>query len=153
MNTAVDQCPHCGNDLYNPTATYLYGSPIRTCSRCGGTYIDKRYHEIAVEGVPEQTVTEADKRESRKQALWSLLVAIVSFVLFIVIIGVGYIVYILPVVTVVSFGNMFKALRKSRGKLDRKKKKALEIERQQSQKRMQDPQYAEELRRIGYPFS
>lgn len=50
MEAAKGECPYCKHKFfyYNPNE-YFYGSPIRTCKKCQQQYIDKRYHEIAVE--------------------------------------------------------------------------------------------------------
>ncbi len=44
-------CPKCGkvDGEYNINE-YRYGSPIRTCKKCGNKFLNKFYHEIAVDG-------------------------------------------------------------------------------------------------------
>ena len=52
MKTATNKgCPECGKRfIFFNDDQYFYGSPVRTCKKCGNYYIDKRYHEIAIEG-------------------------------------------------------------------------------------------------------
>ena len=52
MKYKTKSCPYC-NHTYTilDSAYFQYGSPIRTCKRCGKIFIDKDYHEIAVEGI------------------------------------------------------------------------------------------------------
>lgn len=52
MEVNEGKCPFCGHKFffYNKDA-YYYGSPIQTCKKCGSKYIDRRYHEIAIEGI------------------------------------------------------------------------------------------------------
>ncbi len=44
------KCPHCGTNLGEYIESSDYGSPVRTCRKCGGQYLDRRYHEIEIEG-------------------------------------------------------------------------------------------------------
>ena len=45
-------CPHCGKKIFHYNQKqWKYGSPIQTCKYCNGKYIDKRYHEMAIDGV------------------------------------------------------------------------------------------------------
>lgn len=45
-------CPSCGREIQmDKPKAYLYGTPFRPCEACGGEYVDKRYHEIAVDGI------------------------------------------------------------------------------------------------------
>ena len=52
MKTATKKgCPECGKRfIFFDDDQYFYGSPVRTCKKCGNYYIDKRYHEIAIDG-------------------------------------------------------------------------------------------------------
>lgn len=44
-------CPYCGAKIKNYVENkWLYGCPLRVCEKCGEKYIDRRYHEIALEG-------------------------------------------------------------------------------------------------------
>ena len=48
------KCPSCGKKLF--TYEYRirkYGCPVKECKKCGCEYIDPRYYELAIDGVPE----------------------------------------------------------------------------------------------------
>ena len=48
---ADGRCPECGHKFfYYNSSQWNYGSPIRTCKKCGKQYADKRYHEIEIDG-------------------------------------------------------------------------------------------------------
>ena len=53
MQQTFGKCPHCGKDiaLNYVEREWKYGSPIRVCKKCNQKYIDKRYHEIVVDGI------------------------------------------------------------------------------------------------------
>ncbi|MGN0583645.1 MAG: hypothetical protein ACI4KB_13180 [Oscillospiraceae bacterium] len=58
MKTAGDRCPECGRKFfYYDSRQRYYGSPVRTCKKCNSQYLDLRYHEIAVEGIPESELS------------------------------------------------------------------------------------------------
>lgn len=48
------KCPSCGNKLfsYEPRIR-KYGSLIKECKKCGSEYIDPRYYELALNGIPD----------------------------------------------------------------------------------------------------
>ncbi len=48
------KCPSCGKKLF--TYEYRirkYGSPLKECKKCGSEYIDPRYYELALDGIPD----------------------------------------------------------------------------------------------------
>ncbi|MDO5148079.1 MAG: hypothetical protein Q4D76_01670 [Oscillospiraceae bacterium] len=58
LKTAGDRCPECGRKFfYYDSRQRYYGSPVRTCKKCNSQYLDLRYHEIAVEGIPESELS------------------------------------------------------------------------------------------------
>lgn len=48
------RCPSCGKKLfsYEPRIR-KYGSLIKECRKCGSEYIDPRYYELALNGIPD----------------------------------------------------------------------------------------------------
>lgn len=49
------RCKKCGKKLLSYEAYQRkYGSPLKNCKACGAEYIDPRFHELAIEGYPEQ---------------------------------------------------------------------------------------------------
>ncbi len=52
MMETKGECPYCGKKLENyMEEEWKYGSPIKVCKKCGEKYLDKRYHEIEIEGI------------------------------------------------------------------------------------------------------
>lgn len=51
----VIHCTSCGKKLLSYEGygyERKFGSPLKECKKCGRQYIDPRYHELAVEGIP-----------------------------------------------------------------------------------------------------
>ena len=48
------KCPSCGKKLFSYEARVRkYGSLIKECRKCGSEYIDPRYYELALSGIPD----------------------------------------------------------------------------------------------------
>ena len=58
MKFTEGSCPNCGKSLfyYNPRE-WRYGSPVRICKKCNKKYADSRYHEIAVDGISQDSMS------------------------------------------------------------------------------------------------
>lgn len=57
-NNSKGACPYCNKKPFSYTPNqWYYGSPVRTCKKCGQKYLDRRYHEIAVEGFEGGTLS------------------------------------------------------------------------------------------------
>ena len=152
MKVPTFKCPHCGNNLGTAVNAHLYGSPFRVCNKCKNSYVDNRYHEIAIEGIRQVDInpTEADKQAHRKSGLKAIWIGLGMIALFIIILFTGWIVFPLPIFGVISIIGGIGAMKGDSKKELEKTRNALEIERQQSMLRMQNPQYVEQLRAIGY---
>ena len=49
-------CPGCGKKLFSfEQRAVIYESPLKTCKKCGTAYLDPRCHEMAAEGVPDDS--------------------------------------------------------------------------------------------------
>lgn len=57
MQSIEIRCKNCGKKLltYEPPSTIKYESPVKNCKKCGTRYADPRCHEIAIEGIPDDT--------------------------------------------------------------------------------------------------
>lgn len=152
MKVPTFKCPHCGNNLGTAVNAYLYGSPFRVCNKCKNSYVDNRYHEIAIEGIRREDInpTEADKQSHRKSGWKAIWIGVGMIALFIIILFTGWIVFPLPIFGVISLIGGIGAMKGDSQKELEKTRRALEIERQQSMLRIQNPQYVEQLRAIGY---
>ena len=141
-------CPGCGQklDMVEQGKTHKYGSPIRQCPKCARRYVDRNYHEIEIEGIRESDLS---AKSSLGLALLSLVIcagcaaAVIfwpfrripaAFIIGAALFGIGFFVMI---------GDALKILTG-------KRKKALEIEHQQSINRLSEREYALQLQKLGY---
>lgn len=137
-------CPHCQSRQSEPENRWCYGSPIRTCPKCHGEFLDKRYTELAVSGIPE-------KQLSVKRDLIFILIGLgfiaVGFLLSIIrggwnikssVISIdgGFMAlcFIVDVISILT-GSKLKKLEKLKG---------------QSEERLRNYEYAEKLVNLGY---
>ena len=141
-------CTSCGEKL-GPMIknVYLYGSPIRSCKYCGAKYLDKNYHEIAIDGINEEDLS-AGKR------LKMLLLCVVCSVILAALNVVTYLESGLQPALVVVFactaGGAVVSLWKYIQVVSGGKQKQLDKERQASVERLQDKEYAAVLQKLGY---
>lgn len=143
------RCPHCRTVYIRnmPQNMPLYGSPVRVCKTCNKTFIDKDFQELSITGMPSDY-----EYPDVGTTMFSLLIPIILAAVFITkcimkysttllvlsIISVSIIVIML----VIEFSP--KSLSKTKQKYDQ--------EYEASKKRMQDPEYVEILKKIGYPI-
>lgn len=143
------KCPHCGADIEGTYKNvYIYGSPIRTCKKCKKQYWNKRYHEIAIDGIrPEDLSTKGNG----KMILGTLIASIVLIALNVVSYSMrGRVFKALLVGAVLAviffFGMIIETIKVKSGK----KAKELEKKRQESCQRLQNREYADALVQLGY---
>lgn len=142
-------CPNCGKRLsdYNPN-TYLYGSPIRYCKKCKGAYVDRNYHEIAIDGFPKE---EMKASTGLKTALFGLIVSVVSAGIFLCeIIFSEYYHTIFPILAIVGIVMIILGIVDSIRVKSGSKAGSMEKLRQESIQRLQNVQYAMQLAELGY---
>ena len=47
-------CPSCDKKLFTyEERTRKYGKLLKECKKCGAQYLDPRYYELAIDGIPE----------------------------------------------------------------------------------------------------
>ena len=145
--TLVKNCPFC-KKVYEQRAymtrgreprdedRWLFGSPMRLCPHCGKLFIDKDMQELAITG-------------PRKQDLAVIGPASLRLALMGVILGGLLLAGKLKVFACIAFGVAAATLIADaalyptrKGKLDR--------ERQASEARLSNPDYARALKRAGY---
>ena len=51
MGFVQGTCPHCGGMVREKCNAWVYGSPIRTCPQCKQEFLDKRWREVAIDGI------------------------------------------------------------------------------------------------------
>lgn len=152
MKVPVFRCPHCNNDLGFAMDAYLYGSPLQQCKKCKKLYVDNRYHEIAIEGIRQEDInpTDTDKKNHKQSGLFGLLIGVGMIALFLIILTTGWAIIPLPIFGVISIIGGIAAMTGDNKRSLEKTRKALEVERQQSILRMQNPQYVAQLQAMGY---
>lgn len=146
---ANGECPHCGKKIqaYNANE-YKYGSPIVYCDGCGQKYIDKRFHELACEGVPQ---SELSARRYKNMALLGLaLLAGVTLFCLLLLKTRGSapleFLFMIPIAALVVIFNIVELIKVKTGV----KQKQLMRYMQESAERVKDPVYAAELKENGY---
>ncbi len=148
------RCPHCGYNPGEAADAYLYGSPIRVCAKCKQEYVDRRYHEIAIDGIRHEDINITPERYAKvqKNAILSIVVGSGIFILhFMIRLGLAWgLIAVLGVIILVSgidtlMGGIKRSIEKNRV--------VLEQERKMSVLRMKDSHYVQKLRTIGYPMN
>lgn len=142
-------CPHCGAKIPSYVENkWIYGSPLRTCKKCGNRYIDSRYHEIALEGVRPCDVSTGPP----------LFMALMGFIIAAISTGLLYyelhysdsyhpiLFFVAPLGVFMIFYGIVDAIR---AKLGLKAKK-MEKLRKESIERLSDKNYAHELAARGF---
>ena len=144
------ECPWCYKKLplYNEHE-YKYGSPIVTCKHCGKKYLDLRYHEMAIEGMPQSELN------GKRYLVFGLICLIISIAgalfSFYYIRATGgrlilEIAFISPIAAIAAIFNFIELINVKTGA----KQKRLERYMQASRERLKDQVYAAELEENGY---
>lgn len=143
-------CPNCGARIwFYEEREWKYGSPIKACKECNGKYVDRRYHEIAVEGILPNSL---DLKLSLKKLLiiagvFASALLIHLYEIFfqnyyhIVFCGLMLISLLCIFVQIVDFVDIITG----------SKAKRFEKLRAESVQRLSDVNYAAELASVGYP--
>lgn len=124
-----------------------FGSPVRTCKKCKGKYLDGRYHEIAIDGIGASMSV----KRSGKTALIGFGIFLVTFLfnLVMVILDGKYnpeMVLLQAFALIIIFSALVDAIMIKTGI----KGKQLEKKRIESDKRLKDIRYARMLAEFGY---
>ena len=143
------KCPSCGSPIsnYNKASTD-YGTPIRTCKRCGQPYLDRRYRELAFE---EPWASDLKASTGVKTALMGLFILAVSVGFNLLTLHFrGYYYKKMAFVSILSLlvigYGIFDAVRVKTGA----KAKIIEKKRADSEQRLSDRAYAQQLADLGY---
>lgn len=142
-------CPKCnrcdgrygGND-------YRYGSPLRTCPKCGTHFINRFYHEIEIEGV--SPIAFDAKRTLFGMAVTAAIFLVGASVHWYEITFQDYYhtapIFIMAVSAIAFIYSIFDIIMIKSGIKDRRTQK----KREESAARLSDPQYALKLSELGY---
>lgn len=142
-------CPHCGKKFSDYNAESCdYGTPVRKCSSCGGAYLDRRYHEMAVDGYPQSGF---DCKVSIKTMLFGLVFLLIALAYTaytmhfrgyysVKIVCTAVLAAVVMVVGIIDLISIKTGI-----KMKRFEKKMAE-----SEKRLENPEYAQILAELGY---
>lgn len=151
MQQTFGKCPYCGKSisfLKYSQGEWKYGSPIRVCKKCGQKYIDKRYHEVAVDGInPDSfnmkklgTCFAIGVVALLMSALFNAYTILLKDYFYLKVVGVGLIGIVMIVYSIIDF------IRIKTGAKERQLAKRAE----DSVNRLKDRAYAHELVSLGY---
>lgn len=145
-------CPHCGASIVgvnsNPNMV-LYGSVVRKCQKCKEQYLDTRYQEYAITGIPENELSVM--YDLKRIGILAVFFIISTVINLINIRHEGKYYIMLAVISVTSpLGIIAMIIDMIRIKTGAKGRK-LEKKRLESVARLQDPDYAMTLYEVGYP--
>lgn len=148
MGYVEGNCPKCGKMIRERCNAWVYGSPIRQCPYCKYEFLDRRWKEVAIDGI--------DKKSSNPKFY---LLATVGFIIFTIICVVSLVNmiklqghYPIKLIGCIIAGitgmvmSILLYLRNVTGYEDKKN----EIYMDESKKRLQDRHYVEKLVAFGY---
>lgn len=145
MASAV-KCPYCKTKIKGTPGAgaesqghdKAYGSPFRVCPKCGKSMLDKRYREIAVDGL---------YWDDKLPVSLSNLIGLALAVVFLLVVqnateGEKWLMYTLAGLVILS--GIYQLFNRG------KHKAALEKEKAASIGRLKDPEYVQRLINAGY---
>ena len=148
MGYNESKCPHCGKTNHEKCNAWMYGSPIRTCKKCGQKYMDRRYREPAVQGFDKRT-TDPKLYKTASIICCALFILVVCWYRFTTRnLGcyTNYQVACLIMFPVAIVGCVIQYFRITSGAMDRENAKYLA----ESEERLKDKQYVADLIANGY---
>ena len=142
-------CPDCGRLVGTfVVGDYRYGCPLNTCPRCKAEYINPAFHEIEVDGISPDAF-------DIKKLLLGILMGVVFFA---VSAGIHYYevtmqdhyhtscIAIMVISAIAVFYSISNIIFIKTGLKDKRTQK----KRQESTRRLSNPQYAMRLKELGY---
>ena len=147
VKTLVKNCPFC-KKVYEqrsyatwgrqPTDedSWLFGTPLKLCPHCKKLFIDKDVQELAITGPRKQDTAIIGPASLRLAVMGAIL-------------GAALLIGRLTAFALIAFGVALATLIADAALYPARRKK-LEVERQASEKRLSDPEYAAALKRAGY---
>lgn len=151
MQYVTKKCPHCGYryTINKPSSAVEYGSPMRKCSRCGRTYVDKDFREIVL--CDKIVGTESIQPATIFMCIGPGLLAFFELCLFIsnqsFFMETRWWGQIVLIILAIAFIWLFVSedLKTEKTRLD-----FLEREKKASAQRLANPEYARWLKEQGY---
>lgn len=147
MTYKTKSCPYCGKTYAWMETTYRhYGSPLRVCSQCNKTFVDKSYQELAC--IDYGT---ADVHKIEPISVFSVIIGLIFIVLSTLQAtapddGGMFILFLLSGIFLLCAGCYF--VKKDISTYPSRCKQ-LEREISLSRKRLSNPEYARKLHSLG----
>lgn len=149
VKTAYGVCPNCGRNLrITNEKIVMYGSPVQTCKKCRKPYLDTRYQEYAITGIPERELSvKHDLKVIGILAAFGIISTGIN-VADIWFEGEYYIMLAMlsvlsPIMVIVMLVDIIRIMTGAKGR-------KLEQKRLESVERLRDPDYALLLYQAGY---
>ena len=150
MQQTFGKCPHCGKSI---AITYMlnewkYGSPIKVCKKCNQEYIDKRYHEMAIDGFSPETF---DIKGTLSFLIFGVMSTIASILITAFSLWLDSSYYPMVIATgimgiLIVIGMICNLISIKTGI----KQRRIEKKMLQSVERLQNKEYAHKLASLGY---
>ncbi len=142
-------CPKCGkiDGEYNINE-YRYGSPIRKCKKCGNKFVNKFYHEIAVDGAAPGAFDVMQKVKAMLVVLGLFLICVIIHAIEIFYRDSYHILFpLMAVICIFSFLFFVGDIIAIKSGL---KQKRTDKQYAESIERLKNTEYARELESCGY---
>ncbi|MBR6477019.1 MAG: hypothetical protein IKS85_01095 [Lachnospiraceae bacterium] len=148
MGYMEGKCGHCGETVKEKSNMWAYGSPIRYCPRCKQEFLDRRWREVAIQGLDPKSTSPAYYIKALFICLAALAVSGGWTYYTIHFHGEYYtaMVAIIIVSIIGSIGCLVLSLAIALGFMKKDNEKYL----RESEMRMQDPEYVRKLQAYGY---
>ncbi len=133
-------CPACGSR--DKTNMYMYGSPIRKCSRCGKEYLNSKFREVAIDGFDPKTESPSSSIKAiLGLTLLSAFCGAYAYKRGSIKMSIMFVVCVIAVVFYIVM--LFRYLLGFEKRLN-------ERELKKSEERLRDKNYVEKLQQYGY---
>lgn len=142
-------CPYCEKKFNNYNASSCdFGSPVRKCRYCQHEYLDRRYHEIAVDGWNEASLNATNSLKVAGIGLIGFLVAggLTAYTIYnegyymTKCVAAGILAFVIMIVGIIDF------IRVKTGA----KQRSIEKKKAESEERLKNREYALLLAENGY---
>lgn len=148
MGLMEEKCGHCGESVKEKSNTWGYGSPIRVCPFCKQEFLDRRWREVAVQGLDPKSTSPVYYIKAFFFCLVALAVS--GGWTWYTLHFHGSYYYSMVAVIIVSIIGAIGCLVLAVGIALGFTKKDNEKYVRESEQRMQNPEYVKKLQECGY---
>lgn len=148
MGFVILECPHCGHKKKENCNAWAYGSPVKVCDKCNKEFIDKRFTELAVEGIDRKNVDPSIYLKGIGLFAAMTLLCVFLFIIMVKFNG-WYPTKIIGCMGIGILGIILCTVLFIRAKLGIEEVDS-EIYLKESEERLKNKEYAEKLKSYGY---